>query len=714
MKSFLGEVKRRNVARAAIAYAIVGWLLVEIASTVLPTFDTPDWVLKAFTFLVVLGFPLVLLFAWAFELTPEGLKRTHEVPAEQSVTPSTGRKLDFVIIGVLVIAVTYISVTHDWSDEGISSDQISTAGSAQQSIAVLPFANMSSDEENEYFSDGLSETLLHMLAQIKDLRVAARTSSFQFKGHAGDVADIGKQLKVATILEGSVRKAGDTIRVTAQLINVDDGYHLWSGTYDRKLEDIFAIQDEIATQVVDALKVTLLDDEAERLSQPATENVDAYNLYLLGRHLFHQRTEETLLKAKDYFKQAITTAPEYALAHTGLADTYMLLEDSASSYGSLSSEVVREQAGAAIERALELDPGLAEAHASKGLLFLHDNQTEIARQWLSSAMELNPNYPMAHMWTGLIERQSGRFDLSELAFRDTVELDPMSVVARSNLAYDLFVMGKMDDFSAQWSTIQSLAPNAPLILTSAGYRSYMRGELVDAAASFEQSLHRNAVYRLTRNFYGRIWLDLGNYERASEYLSDGSPWLLLAQGQFDRLVESAKESVEANPNDPSQQARLATAYLYAGALEQARLAFEAVDAKSTSRHDALFRGYAIYFQPLAALERAYLYSLLGDAERSAALVEESRSFLSQMRKQGINLPFMDYHEATAAAILAQSDQAIELLERAIAGGFRSGWLLEMDPKLASIRGDPGFLQLLEDLNAINDEIRGQLLAESVQ
>jgi len=374
MKSFFGELKRRNVARAGVAYAIVAWLLVEIASTVLPTFGTPEWVLKAFTFLVFLGLPLVLLFAWAFELTPEGLKRTEDVPVDSSITPSTGRKLDFVIIGVLAVAVVFLAITHDWGDQESGPEQIAVSGDVQQSIAVLPFANMSSDKENEYFSDGLSETLLHMLAQIKDLRVAARTSSFQFKGYTGDVADIGKQLKVATVLEGSVRKAGDTVRVTAQLINVDDGYHLWSGTYDRKLEDIFAIQDEIASQVVEALKVTLLEEEVERLAQPATVNVDAYNLYLLGRHFFHQRTEETLLQAKDYFQDAIEADPDYALAHTGLADTYMLLEDSPSTYGRLSRREVRGKAGAAVERALALDSQLAEAHASKGLLFLNDNQ----------------------------------------------------------------------------------------------------------------------------------------------------------------------------------------------------------------------------------------------------------------------------------------------------------------------------------------------------
>ncbi len=391
----------------------------------------------------------------------------------------------------------------------------------------------------------------------------------------------------------------------------------------------------------------------------------------------------------------------------------MLLEDSPATYGRLSRAEVRENAGAAIERALALDPQLAEAHASKGLLLLNDNQVNGAGQWLSSAKELNPNYAMAHMWMGLVENQMGRFDLAEVSFRNTVELDPMSVVARNNLAYALHAKGKTEALAEQVDTIASLAPGTPLVLTGYAYRRYVRGDLLDAVENLERSIKLNPVYRLTRDMYGRLWLDLGDYERADQFLSDNPGWGLMAQGQFERLAQAAERLVDGNPSDPDRYANLAIAHLFAGNLEQARVAFENVDAHSTSRHDALFSGSgALFGGRLAALDRAAMYSSLGDRQSSRDLVAECRSFLAGIRGQGINIPNIYYLEAAAAAILEEPDKVVEFLERAIAVGFRSGWLLEVDPKLATVRDDPRFQKLLDNLKAINAETRAKLEAES--
>jgi len=261
--SLIAELKHRNVFRVGVAYGIVAWLLVEVASVVLPTFGAPDWVMKVFTFLVILGFPLALILAWAFELTPEGIRLETAVDPTEPVARKARSKLDFAIVALLVLALVYFAadkflLNAETEPAEVIAEGIPAANwvGVEKSIAVLPFVNMSADPENEYFSDGISEELLNTLARIPDLKVAARTSAFQFKGQSRDIAEIGRLLKVSNILEGSVRKAGSRVRVTAQLIKVDDGFHLWSDTFDRELTDIFAIQDEIAASIADAMKTT--------------------------------------------------------------------------------------------------------------------------------------------------------------------------------------------------------------------------------------------------------------------------------------------------------------------------------------------------------------------------------------------------------------------------------------------------------------------------
>ncbi len=295
--SFFRELKRRNVFRVAVAYAVVGWLLVEVASVLFPTFEAPAWVMKVFATVIILGFPLAMFFAWAYEITPEGLKKEKDIDRSQSITTRTGRKIDYMIIGLLSVAVVFFASTHQWSGEGESTDKTETgetAAVAEQSIAVLPFVNMSDDPANEYFSDGIAEELLNVLVRVEGLRVASRTSSFSFKGKGISIPNIARELNVNHVLEGSVRKAGNTVRITAQLIDVRTDSHLWSATYDRELEDIFAIQDEIAGHIVQALKIALGAGEQESMAhvQKPTENLEAYELYLRGRYFWQRRGED--------------------------------------------------------------------------------------------------------------------------------------------------------------------------------------------------------------------------------------------------------------------------------------------------------------------------------------------------------------------------------------------------------------------------------------
>lgn len=310
--SFIEELKRRNVIRVAIAYTIVAWLIAQVTELAFDSFGTPDWAIKTVLFLLIIGLPLALFFAWAFELTPEGLKREKDIDRSESDTHVTGRKFDYLIIAVLVLALGYLAADKFWHGPPQDAGLVQTA--SDKSIAVLPFVNMSSDPEQEYFSDGISEELLNVLSQIPGLRVSARTSSFQFKGESPDIVDIGKKLNTGFVLEGSVRKSGPEVRITAQLIDARNGFHLWSATYDRKLENIFAVQDEISAAIVGALRahLGLQVDSAPRVQAAASP--EAHEAYLRGRYLAAQNTNSDTKKAIHEFEKALSYDADYALA----------------------------------------------------------------------------------------------------------------------------------------------------------------------------------------------------------------------------------------------------------------------------------------------------------------------------------------------------------------------------------------------------------------
>jgi adenylate cyclase len=334
--SLFSELRRRNVIRVGAAYAAIGWLLVQVADVVFPLLGAPDWVLNILVVVLLLGLPLAVVFAWVFELTPDGVKREKGIDRSASITRSTGRKLDRVIIVVLVIALGYfiwerqariepVEPVAQPSVESSTPEVVESPG--KRSIAVLPFVNMSADPENEYFADGLSEELLNQLAQIHDLQVAGRTSSFSFKGKNEDLRLIGDTLDVANVLEGSVRRQGNKVRVTAQLIRVDDGFHLWSNAYDRTMDDVFVIQDDIASNVANALKIVLDEESWQRMQDAGVRNVDAFVEFQKGRELYdlaHGGADlmGTLEEGMVHFDRALELFPEFAAAYWHMSDYY--------------------------------------------------------------------------------------------------------------------------------------------------------------------------------------------------------------------------------------------------------------------------------------------------------------------------------------------------------------------------------------------------------
>jgi len=423
--SFLAELKRRKVYRVAVVYAAVAFVIWQAAEIAFPSLHLPEWTLTFVVVIALIGFPIALVLAWAFEITPEGVRRTEPARAEPAAAPSSAPP----------------AIAHDVE---------------RRSIAVLPFANMSDDPENEYFSDGMTEEIINALTQLRDLRVAARTSSFAFKGKAPAIADVGAKLKVATVLEGSVRKAGDRLRITAQLVNVADGYHLWSERYDRELEDVFAIQDDIARAITDKLQVTLVAGEAGRLVRPPTESLEAYDLYLKGRFFVNQGGEGPR-KGLEHFRQALACDPEYALAHSGIAEAYVWLGGT----GILRPQEALPKAREAAIRALELDETLAEAHLRLGMLsWTHEFDWSNAEKHFLRALEFNPGLAQAHSAYGFFLASMGRFEESLAELERGVYLDPLAQVVNTWLGQVLAWLGRFPEAIDRLRTALELDPTS--------------------------------------------------------------------------------------------------------------------------------------------------------------------------------------------------------------------------------------------------------------
>lgn len=436
------ELKRRNVIKVALVYIVVAWLSVQVADIMFESFGTPEWVMKTFIGFLGLGLPIALIFAWAFEITPEGIKKEKDVDRSQSITQDTGRKLDYAIIAILVLGLGYVVVDSYilTGDEGAVDQPTVAETSSAASIAVLPFVNMSADAENEYFSDGISEELLNVLVRVEGLKVASRTSSFSFKGKDIAIPAIAEQLDVEHVLEGSVRKSGNRVRVTAQLIDVKSDKHLWSDTYDRELTDIFAIQDEIAQHIVEALKQALGAGAAPTslASTRSTDNLEAYQLYLQGRYLWQQRGEENIRNSIDIFKQVIDMDPGFARAWSSLAAAYAVLDG----YSDESLAAMAPLAREAADKAIELDPNLAEPHGIYGFLEGQDGgdwaKGEAAYQ---RALELEPGNATLHGWYGIHLIEAGYVKDAYAPMQKAYELDPVSGLITSWVGYAEYLGG---------------------------------------------------------------------------------------------------------------------------------------------------------------------------------------------------------------------------------------------------------------------------------
>jgi TolB-like protein/Flp pilus assembly protein TadD len=544
MNDFFAELKRRNVYKVALAYIVAGWALSQGIAQVLPVFNVPNWIIRLIVLLVIIGLPIALALAWMFEITPQGIKRTETADAMLISARQKQRAWIYVVVVGGFLSIGLFLLGRYTAQTPRQSETATGAALLQKSIAVLPFENLSGNPENAYFTQGIQEEIVTRLAKIADLKVISRTSTQNFKSSPENLAQIAKQLGVANILEGSVQRSGDQVRVNVQLIKAATGAHLWADTFDRKLIDIFAVESDIATTIAQTLQATLTGSEKTSIAKRTTANTEAYELYLKGRFFWNKRTGADLRTAIEYFNQALGKDPNYALAYAGLGDSYGLLPI----YGVASPADSFPQAKAAAKKALELDDTLAEAHCSLALVLqFYDYDIEQSLKEFERAIQLNPNYATAHHWYGELLVALGRFEEGISELKRAQQLDPLSLIISADL-----------------------------------------GEVHTKARQYDKAIEqlRKAI-EMDPRFYRAHW-SLGK--------------ALQLKGRLNEGIAEYRKAVELN-DDPFSLALLGQAYARAGQREEAQKILARLSDAAKSRYVSAY-SFALLYLALGDKERA--------------------------------------------------------------------------------------------------------------
>ncbi|MCG8369958.1 MAG: tetratricopeptide repeat protein, partial [Proteobacteria bacterium] len=486
----MNELRRRNVFRVAAAYLVVGWLLTEVLTTILPELGAPDWASRAVILIFAFGLIPAVVLSWFYEITPAGIKREQEIDRDRPGQARVSRRSDQVTIGAVIALIVVVGLfSARYTADDVSPD---AATASATSVAVLPFVNMSDDDDNEYFSDGLTETLLHMLAQVPDLKVAARTSSFAFKGRNESIREIARTLDVAHVLEGSVQRAGDRVRITAQLIRASDGFHIWSEVYDKTFDDIFEIQDEIAGKVGNALSISLLgDDGAARFTGMTTENTDAYDLYLQARKARATYSYGGLKAAEDLLKGALLIDPEFTDARTELASSYVQqfetgLMDQRTAIAeiiAMSDQALAERPDDPVAQSLSLYAKALALAAQGDLEALPDLIGRLEAIVASAPFELEPRILLVRAYTGL-----QRFDEALPVLRGALSLDPLNPALHYELGTAYMRLERFGDARLAFEESLRIEPSQPNTYTNLGLIALQAGDGVTMVTNFLRAI----------------------------------------------------------------------------------------------------------------------------------------------------------------------------------------------------------------------------------
>ncbi|CAN5673696.1 hypothetical protein BH20VER1_BH20VER1_06670 [soil metagenome] len=658
LKKFFAELKRRNVYRVAIAYAVVSWLLIQIATQTFPFFDIPNWAVRLVVLLLGLGFPVAVIIAWAFELTPEGIKRTDDVPRGDSIARTTGRKLDFAIIGVLAVAVALLMF-----DRFRPNRQARESESAGKSIAVLPFESLSEDKANAYFATGVQDEILTRLAKVADLKVISRTSTQQYQSKPGSVAEIAKQLGVAHILEGSVQKAGDSVRVNVQLIKADADAHLWAETYDSKLTDIFAVQSDIARRIAESLEAKLTGREQQQIAAVPTKNPQAYDAYLRGLALIIRQSPDDVRKARDFFQEAVTLDPTYAQAWSQLS-----IASSQLYFADERTPAQLENSRRAAETAVRLQPDLGDAHSALALFYymcLQDFDRALVE--LEEARKRSPNDANAIFYTALVKRRQGKLDEAiELQKKATI-FDPRNPDMWANLGRSY--RGKRDFRAARemFDRAFAISPDEADFIDQIAETYFAEGDL-DAA---EKLLREETA-------------------RAPEMVPEAYVTCLVYRRRFDEAVQLLLKRIEQNKGasgvrQASDKSWLGSLKILAGQQSEGRALLEEARREMIALREQ--GNTARWLELSLLLTIADLGDRAGLEQAATELLRESQRDLWGGAREDV---------AAAYALLGDADRAIPLLQHCLAVSY---WhaitpaLLRLDPVWDKIRNDARFQKL---------------------
>ncbi|HKX57164.1 MAG TPA: tetratricopeptide repeat protein [Xanthomonadales bacterium] len=717
--SLFEELKRRNVFRVGIAYIVAAWLLVQIADLAFDIVGVGDGLLRGVAILLALGFIPTVIFAWAFELTPEGIKREREVNRDASITSVTAKKLDFVTIGLLVTVLAVFAVDRlipsadvipspdvsassgviqaDTSSgtpiqDGIHERSAETSDAVAlppaKSIAVLPFVNMSDDTSNEYFSDGISEEILNALAKVKDLKVAGRTSSFAFKGQNQDLRVIGEALGVGNILEGSVRKAGNKVRITAQLIQVEDGFHLWSETYDRELDDVFAIQDEISAAILEQLKAHLLDGEQVEVVSTRADS-ETYDLYLLAKQRIYERTRPALESANELLDRALTIDPDYAPAYAQRGIATLLLSDR--NYGTIPKVQAANQAKVYIDQALRLDSKQDEALAALGLYHAQrPGETQPAIEALEAALAVNPNNVNAANWLQSAYSDAGQLSEAMTILEDLRVRDPLYRPGIANLNRFYMFQNRLEEAREQIEHLKPFMPNDPFLLRLEANVFYSQGELAEGFRIAEQALSIQPDNFPNIELVGRGLDGTGQFERLSEEGAESQrPFALIQLGRTEEAFLAARQRADSGEDVESYIGLLANYGKPEEAVKFIEERWASLEDYAKDHPTAGGTGTSIM------LDIAYAYSVTGNEQRFEDAMRRARVGLDELHTLGFNSSYIEFINAVYHTMAGDHDQALALLASAIdhhytaATKLSNGWsalkALEGNPEYESIQ-----------------------------
>ncbi|CAN5673650.1 hypothetical protein BH20VER1_BH20VER1_06660 [soil metagenome] len=669
-KRFFAELKRRNVYKVAVAYAVVGWLVMQIAATIVPALHLPPAVTTAVVVLTLLGFPLVLVCAWAFELTPEGIKRTEDVAPNESITRRTGRKLTIVVASVAVLALGLLAfqLSRDKAEPATAGSPDATARTsvAEKSIAVLPFESLSEDKANAYFATGVQDEILTRLAKVADLKVISRTSTQQYQSRPGNLREIAQQLGVAHILEGSVQRAGESVRVNVQLINADTDAHLWAETYDRKLSEIFEVQSDIALQIANALEAKLTGRERIEIATVGTTNQQAYDEYLRGLALDSAQTREETEEATASFRRAVVLDPDFSAAWAALTNR--------ESFKYFSNNRTPEQlakARHAMEMAVKLQPDASESSAAAGSYYYYCQQDfDRALDALAKAHARAPNNAFVLMLTGAVKRRQGKVEESIELMRRAGGLDPRNNDVWVNLGRSYRGLRNFAEAHAMFDRARSIAArDSPIVAEKA--EAYTAAGDLDAA---ERLLDPPPV-------------DLEN-EAFDDYV-----WIFVLRRDFGRAAAIIGAALQKEKDEERQFAgRLLLVELQVftakvdeakPAIEEARRVVERLRAEGDESlwlRDNLLR----------------LAALLGDRE---TVEREAKELLKATARDKWRLPHSETMVGVAYTLLGDADRAIPHIERAVTMPAHQGLTpayLRLDPTWDKVRHDPRFQKLSEE------------------